>query len=100
MKSRVIIVEGEDIINRTVNILKHLKPEIPKSGGRILIKPNLVEPMGKDSGAVTRPETVEGVIRFLMEIGDYEIIVGGGVCIPRHHAMLQNSGIRIPNREI
>ncbi|MCC6018597.1 MAG: DUF362 domain-containing protein [Candidatus Verstraetearchaeota archaeon] len=82
MKSRVIIVEGEDITNRTLNALKHLKPEIPKSEGRILIKPNLVEPMGKDSGAVTRPETVEGVIRFLMEMGDYEIIVGEGSAYP------------------
>ena len=82
MKSKVIIVEERDIIDRTINALKHLKPEIPKNVGRILIKPNLVEPMNKDSGAITRPETVEGVIIFLKERGGYEIIVGEGSAYP------------------
>ncbi|MEM2137354.1 MAG: DUF362 domain-containing protein [Candidatus Methanomethylicia archaeon] len=81
MKTKVVVVRCEDIVERTIYALKKLEPKIPKKGSKIIIKPNLVEPMPKDSGAVTRPEIVEGIIRFFSDL-DYEIIVGEGSAYP------------------
>ena len=61
---RVAIGKGKDIVKRTYLTLKRLSPNLPEKGSKILIKPNLVEPMPKSSGAVTRPEVIEGIIRF------------------------------------
>ncbi|KAA0003320.1 MAG: DUF362 domain-containing protein [Thermoplasmata archaeon] len=69
---RVIVCEGENIEERTRKALKTLSPSIPKKC--ILIKPNLVEPMKADTGAITRPEVVRGIINFLGK--DYKIIIG------------------------
>ncbi|MEM5847346.1 MAG: iron-sulfur cluster-binding protein, partial [Candidatus Aenigmatarchaeota archaeon] len=60
--SKVVIAEGKDIVKRTYLALKELKPKMPKKGERILIKPNLVEPMPNYSGAITRKEVIEGII--------------------------------------
>ncbi|MFQ6020512.1 MAG: DUF362 domain-containing protein [Candidatus Aenigmatarchaeota archaeon] len=72
---KVVICEGKDIIKRTENALKELSPSLPKVNSKILIKPNLVEPMKKDSGAVTRPELLEGIIKFLDD-NKYKILIG------------------------
>jgi uncharacterized protein (DUF362 family) len=76
--SRVVIARGKDIARRTELALKTLNPQLPPKGSRVLIKPNLVEPMDRNSGAVTRPEVVEGIIKFLK---DYEIFIGEGAGI-------------------
>jgi uncharacterized protein (DUF362 family) len=76
---KVIIAKGGDIAKRTEMALKILKPSLPPNGSRILIKPNLVEPMESNSGAVTRPEVVRGIIQFLGK--NYEIFVGEGAGI-------------------
>jgi uncharacterized protein (DUF362 family) len=78
--SKVILVEGKDIVERTYLALKKLNPAMPKKGEKILIKPNLVEPMLNDSGAITRKETVEGIIKFFGD-ENYEILVGEGSAI-------------------
>jgi len=75
--SKVITTKGKDIAKRTKLALKALKPLLPPTGSKILIKPNLVEPMESNSGAITRPEVVEGIIQFLIE-KEYEIFIGEG----------------------
>jgi uncharacterized protein (DUF362 family) len=77
MIPRVVVVRSADVIGRTLLALKKLNPSLPKKGSRILIKPNLVEPMPSGSGAITRPEIIEGIIRFLGD-SSYEILVGEG----------------------
>lgn len=62
--SKVIIAKGEDVAKRTLAALKALAPKLPARRSRILIKPNLVEPMPRDSGAITRPEVREGIIQL------------------------------------
>jgi len=66
---------------RTKKALEVLNPELPEPGAKILIKPNLVEPKPKTSGAITRPEVVEGIIQFFNE-KKYQIIVGEGTACP------------------
>ncbi|MCW1301313.1 MAG: DUF362 domain-containing protein [Candidatus Nanoarchaeia archaeon] len=75
--SEVIIARGKDPRLRTYLALKALNPTFSR---KVLIKPNLVEPMPNNSGAITRKEVVEGVIQFLKEMG-YEMIVGEGAAI-------------------
>lgn len=79
--SRVIVTMGKNITERTLTSLKTLSPKLPEENSKILIKPNLVEPMPKDSGAITRPEIIEGVIQYLQSLGKYEIYVGEGAAI-------------------
>jgi uncharacterized protein (DUF362 family) len=69
---RVVVCKGGNPRERTIEALRVLSPSISKK--YVLIKPNLVEPMQSVSGAVTRPEVVEGIVCFLGD--DYEIIVG------------------------
>lgn len=78
--SVVLVAKGRDIIKRTLMALNKLSPRLPKKGSKILIKPNLVEPRPKDSGAITRPEIIEAVIQFLGD-RNYQIYVGEGAAI-------------------
>ncbi len=78
--SKIVIAEGEDIVKRTYLALKELKPKMPEEGEKILIKPNLVEPMSNDSGAITRKEVIEGIIQFFDD-KKYEILIGEGAAI-------------------
>jgi uncharacterized protein (DUF362 family) len=89
--SKVIIAEGEDIAKRTYLALKELKPKMPKAGEKILIKPNLVEPMENHSGAVTRKEVIEGIIQFFDD-KRYEIIVGEGSAIYETEKCFEKAG--------
>ena len=89
--SKVVLARGKDIVKRTYAALKEISPKIEKR--KILIKPNLVEPMPKDSGAVTRPETVEGIIKFLYDhFEDCEIIVGEGSAIFETERCFEEAG--------
>jgi len=78
--SRVLVAKGKDIAKRTLMALEKLSPQLPSKGSTILIKPNLVEPRPRDSGAVTRPEVIEAVIQFLGD-KNYKIHVGEGAAI-------------------
>ncbi|MEM2955085.1 MAG: DUF362 domain-containing protein [Candidatus Nanoarchaeia archaeon] len=78
--SEVIIAEGKNIVRRTYLALKELNPTLPKTGDKILIKPNLVEPMSNNSGAITRKEFIEGIIQFFDD-KRYEIIIGEGAAV-------------------
>lgn len=48
------------------------------SGDRVLIKPNLVEPAGPDSGQITNPGVIEVVARYCLESGAAQVIIGEG----------------------
>jgi uncharacterized protein (DUF362 family) len=73
-KNRVVICHGQNIQKRTIKALEELAPVLPKTGTKILIKPNLVEPSPATSGNITRPELIEGILQFL---GDkYQIFIG------------------------
>jgi len=78
--SKVVVCYGKDIIERTITALEILSPSSPPKNKPIIIKPNLVEPTGKDSGSVTRPEVIEGIIRFF---GDhsYKIYLVEGAAV-------------------
>jgi uncharacterized protein (DUF362 family) len=78
--SKVIITYSSEIIKRTIAALEILSPSLPEKHTRIFIKPNLVEPLSKDSGAITRPEVVEGIIKFLGD-KDYEIYIVEGAAV-------------------
>lgn len=78
--SKVLVARGKHITKRTLAALEKLSPSLPRKGSKILIKPNLVEPRPKDSGAVTRPEVIEALIQFLGD-KNYEIYVGEGAAI-------------------
>ncbi len=69
---RVVVCKSENPMVRTKKALEILSPSITNK--KILIKPNLVLPMRPDTGAVTRPEVIEGIINFLGE--NYKIIIG------------------------
>jgi len=89
--SKVIIAKGKDIVKRTLLALRELSPSLPPKNSRILIKPNLVEPMPKNSGAVTRPEVIEGIIQFFGD-ENYEIIVGEGSAIWETEKCFERAG--------
>jgi len=72
---KVIIEKGKNIIERTKRALEKLNPKLPPIGSLILIKPNLVEPYPKNSGTITRPELIEGIIQFLNP-KIYKILIG------------------------
>ncbi len=76
MVSKVVVCYGKNTRERTFECLKKLNPEITKS--KVLIKPNLVEVMPNESGAITRKEFVEGIIEFLHSREIEEIFVGEG----------------------
>jgi len=78
--SKVVVCYGKDIIERTITALETLNPSLPHKNTKIILKPNIVEPIAKDSGGVTRPEVIEGIIRFF---GDqsYEIYLVEGAAI-------------------
>jgi uncharacterized protein (DUF362 family) len=83
---KVIICEGKNPVTRTRKALEALAPRLPSKDSRILIKPNLVEPMAPESGAVTRPEIVGGIIQFLDD-KKYEIIIGESSAIDTTRAL-------------
>ena len=78
--SKVIVCYGKDIIERTRAALELLNPSLPRKNTKIILKPNIVEPMPKDSGSITRPEVIEGIIKFL-DPKAYEIYVAEGAAV-------------------
>jgi len=78
--SKVIVCYGKDIIERTIQALRILNPPQPPKKTKIIIKPNIVEPVAKDSGCVTRPEVIEGIIRFFCD-QSYEIYLVEGAAV-------------------
>lgn len=66
-KHQILAIYGTDYTDMTVRLLESADFEglVPDRHARIGIKPNLVVAATADGGAVTHPEIIEGVIRFL-----------------------------------
>ena len=66
-KNQILAIHGTDYTAMTQRILEAsgLETLVPDRHARIGIKPNLVVAATADNGAVTHPQIVEGVIRFL-----------------------------------
>ncbi|MEW6101368.1 MAG: DUF362 domain-containing protein [Candidatus Omnitrophota bacterium] len=92
MNSRVSLTRCEsydpflvqDAVRRSLSLLGGISNFIrPKS--KVLVKPNLLVAKEPESGIVTHPEVVRGVIKLLKEIG-CEVFVGDGPSVWGAHA--------------
>ncbi|MEM4267578.1 MAG: DUF362 domain-containing protein [Candidatus Woesearchaeota archaeon] len=61
---------------------------------RVFIKPNIVGPVKPESGVVTHPKVVEGVIRYLKSIQINDIYIGDGPCIEEVDYVYKKTGYR------
>lgn len=68
-RHQIVMIHGTDYIQMTIDLLEaiHLDEIIGARGSRVALKPNLLHPDRAENGAVTHPELVEGVLRYLGE---------------------------------
>ncbi len=68
-KNQIVMIHGTDYVQMTVDLLEaiHLDEIIGAHSRRVALKPNLLHPDKAENGAVTHPELVEGVLRYLGE---------------------------------
>ncbi len=100
---------SEDMARGAYELLKALAPPLKN---RVAIKPNVTVPADGDSGIVTHPDFVVGIIDYLLEMGisagDIMVAEGGGSGLPPHGmdehygqsgytAMAQRRGVRLIN---
>ncbi len=74
----VSVVKGEiasEAVRKAVNLIGGIE-KIVKKGDKVFVKPNLVAPLTKESGAITDPEVIRVVIKLLRKAGAVEIKVG------------------------
>ena len=99
---------SKDIAMSAYNFLKALSPPIKK---RVVMKPNVTVPADPDSGIVTHPDFISGMIDYFREIGlsgeDIMVAEGGGS--PEPHGMdphftqsgyvdmVRNHGVKLVN---
>jgi len=77
--AKVAIVKGTNPQDMTVEALKMAEAEGALSEGRpVLIKPNYINDRHPLTGITTDSRIIEGVIKFLRQLGVEEIIVGEG----------------------
>ena len=78
MKNQIHVIYGKDPTLMTEKLLKATAPLKGLSKNiAIGIKPNLVSATPPSEGAVTHPEIVEGIIKYLKEQGFYNINIEG-----------------------
>lgn len=84
MKPIVIIKGGKHGKSLAYEAMKEMKAALSLSG-KVLIKPNITTNMPASTGVTTHPSIVEGVLQYLREEGDFELIIaeGGGCDISR-----------------
>lgn len=68
-KNQIVMIHGTNFTQMTMELLEaiHLDEIIGARGQRVALKPNLLHPDRAENGAVTHPELVEGVLRYLRE---------------------------------
>ena len=71
-------ISRNDIASALERALAPFSDHIPCRGKRILIKPNLVEPLPCSSGQTTNPDLVEALVLWCREHGAAEIAIGEG----------------------
>lgn len=85
-KNEILIMYGTDYVSMTEQLLEKAelgdlileeskKKQIPDSGIRIGIKPNLVAPIPAEDGGTTHPQVVEGLIRYLHKHGFTNLVI-------------------------
>jgi len=76
---------SEDVARSACEILKAISPELKK---RVAIKPNVTIPATPNSGIVTHPDFVAGIVDYFHEVGvplqDIVVAEGGGSGRPPH----------------
>lgn len=79
--SRVSIVRGIDPIETTVKALDKIRTDIDKAlfdAKSIMVKPNYINSRHPSTGITTDGRVIEGVVKFLKQIGREEVIIGEG----------------------
>lgn len=78
-RNELLVVYGADPAEMTRALLREIRPEreIP-SGGRVVLKPNLVVAKKADSGATTHIEIVGAVIEYLRSHGVDDLLLAEG----------------------
>ncbi len=74
----ISIVKGEiasETVRNALDLIGGMEKTVNK-GEKVFIKPNLVAPLTKESGAVTDPEVTRAVIQLVREAGASQIRVG------------------------
>jgi uncharacterized protein (DUF362 family) len=74
----VSVVKDEtapEAVRKAVDLIGGIQ-KIVRKGDKVFIKPNLVVPLAKESGATTDPEVVRAVIQIVREAGASQIKVG------------------------
>ncbi len=76
---------SEGVARSAYEILKAISPALKK---RVAIKPNVTIPADRDSGIITHPDFVAGIIDYFREVGvplqDIVVAEGGGSGRPPH----------------
>ncbi|MFW9880995.1 MAG: DUF362 domain-containing protein, partial [Candidatus Thorarchaeota archaeon] len=72
---KVYVQKGSDEVKTTIEILRKAKPKIKN---KILIKPNLTMPFSPKTAICTSPQVVEGIIKYLQDLGIKDIVIGEG----------------------
>ena len=102
----------EDFYRAAYELLKAVRPDV---GKRVVMKPNVTVPAEPDSGIITHPTFVRGIVAYLEEVGvrieDMVIAEGGGSGPPAHsmaphfqtagyEALVREKGIRLVNTNV
>lgn len=75
-KEKVFIVRADDPVELGFRAMEALKPKIE---GRVFIKSNITVPELPETGIITHPQVVEGIIKYLRNLDKVtEIAIGDG----------------------
>lgn len=68
-KNQIVMIHGTDFIQMTTELLEAVRLDelIGNRSSRIALKPNILHVDTAENGAVTHPELVEGVLRYLQK---------------------------------
>jgi uncharacterized protein (DUF362 family) len=69
---------GEDLHDALIKAINALDDAHLSPHDRVLIKPNIVEPVRPQSGNITNPHLVDAIIRWCKDRGVREIVIGEG----------------------
>lgn len=76
--TRVVIVHHDEIEQAVPRALGRLKLDRMVAGKLVAVKPNDTSASPDDRTAVTQPDTLRAVLRFLKSLGPRELVVTGG----------------------
>jgi uncharacterized protein (DUF362 family) len=74
----VVITQNFDIEEAITEALQHLELDALIRGKRVAVKPNETWASAEDTTAVTQPDTLRTVLRYVQRFGPRELVVTGG----------------------